>query len=401
MVTDKKEGSNCRFLTLHLGTDMITISGRIPIFIHPSFWFIAALIGFINSFTVFGTLMWMVIIVISVLIHEMGHALTALFFGLHPRIELVALGGLTMHEGGSLSSWRQFLVVLNGPLFGFALFLLASLLLTIPSFTSPFGRSIVSSFRMVNFFWTVLNLLPILPLDGGQLLRVVCEAIFGPKGLRYSFLTSAILAFTVGVAGFFIGAFFLGVIFFLFAFNGLDAFRKTKHYAVPDQNEGLKSYLLQAEELIEQGRADDARLFLEEIRRKTSEGMIYSAATQYLAQIKAEQGLTRDAYILLKPLRDELPMPLLLLLQKCAFIEKDYVLVSDLAATCYQIAPSPEIALRNAFSYASLEDAHSAIGWLQAAFQEGVDNLSEILRETVFDPIRSDPHFQDFSKKFS
>src|SRR3972149_11388238 len=109
-----------------MGMMMIRIPGKIPIIIHPTFFIIAALIGYINSFSLIGTLIWIGIILVSVIIHEFGHALTALIFGQKPRIELVALGGLTYHEGGGLPYWKQFIIVFDGPLFGFFLFIFAS-----------------------------------------------------------------------------------------------------------------------------------------------------------------------------------------------------------------------------------------------------------------------------------
>src|SRR3989344_6678184 len=73
---------------------MIVIPGRIPVAIHPFFWLIAGLIGWMNSHTLFGMLAWIGIILVSVLVHEFGHALTAVFFKQKTKIQLVALGGL-------------------------------------------------------------------------------------------------------------------------------------------------------------------------------------------------------------------------------------------------------------------------------------------------------------------
>src|SRR5579883_1974403 len=100
---------------------MIRFGKRIPVLIRPTFWLFAAIIAFIYGRTLWGTLIWTGIIFVSVLFHEYGHALTAMFFGRKPRIEIVALGGLTMHDGEKLSAWKQFLIVLNGPLFGLLL----------------------------------------------------------------------------------------------------------------------------------------------------------------------------------------------------------------------------------------------------------------------------------------
>ncbi|MBS0653626.1 MAG: stage IV sporulation protein FB, partial [Verrucomicrobia bacterium] len=60
---------------------MITIPGKIPISIYPTFWLFAALIGYMNSMSLIGTVIWIGIIFVSVLFHEFGHALTAWAFG--------------------------------------------------------------------------------------------------------------------------------------------------------------------------------------------------------------------------------------------------------------------------------------------------------------------------------
>src|SRR5947209_5378336 len=101
---------------------MIRIPGRIPVAVHPTFWLFAALVGYANSMSVLGTMVWVAIIFISILFHEFGHALTALLFGKSPRIELVAFGGVTYHEGEKLPFWKQFFIVFNGPFFGFLLY---------------------------------------------------------------------------------------------------------------------------------------------------------------------------------------------------------------------------------------------------------------------------------------
>ena len=99
---------------------MIHIPGKIPITIRPFFFLTAGLIGFLNSRSLVGTLVWIFVIFISVLVHEFGHGLTARAFGLKPRIELVALGGLTYHQGDKLPFLKQFFIVLNGPEFVFS-----------------------------------------------------------------------------------------------------------------------------------------------------------------------------------------------------------------------------------------------------------------------------------------
>ena len=171
---------------------MITIPGRISISIHPFFWLFAALIGWMNSQSFFGTLIWIGIIFISVLFHEFGHALSAVFFRQTARIQLVALGGVTTFNGPKLKFWQQFLIVLNGPLAGLLLFFLASLALQLPL---PLRFSeLIAAIRIVNLFWSFANLLPVLPLDGGQLLRITLEGFFGVKGYKASLIIGIVFA---------------------------------------------------------------------------------------------------------------------------------------------------------------------------------------------------------------
>jgi len=91
---------------------------KIPVTISPFFWLLAAFIGFMGTGNIQGTLIWMVVIIASVLVHEFGHALTALFFGQKVRVQLVAFGGMTERQGPKLKLWQEFLITLNGPLAG-------------------------------------------------------------------------------------------------------------------------------------------------------------------------------------------------------------------------------------------------------------------------------------------
>ncbi|MCE2982169.1 MAG: M50 family metallopeptidase, partial [Parachlamydia sp.] len=97
---------------------MIYIPGKIPIRIFPFFWLLIVMIGWLNTQSIPETAIWAAVIFISVLIHEFGHALTAVAFGQEAEISLVGLGGLTKREGPTLAKWKDFIIVLNGPLAG-------------------------------------------------------------------------------------------------------------------------------------------------------------------------------------------------------------------------------------------------------------------------------------------
>ena len=173
---------------------MLNISGRVPIVIHPFFWVLAFFIGWVNTFTFSGTVIWMVVILISVLVHEMGHALMGLSFGQKARIELVGFGGMTVREGPKLKLWQEFLVVFCGPFAGIALFLSALYLSeVIPERFHVFYMALRIT-ALVNLFWSVFNLIPVLPLDGGHLMRIALEGAFGYRGVKISLFLGILLA---------------------------------------------------------------------------------------------------------------------------------------------------------------------------------------------------------------
>jgi stage IV sporulation protein FB len=200
----------------------------IPVRIQPLFWVFAALIGWMSSGTLFGTLAWVGIIFFSVLFHEYGHAFTAVCFKQRASIQLVALGGLTTFDGPKLKSWQRFLIVLNGPLFGFGLFVIATVLLQY-SWT-PILMAIFRATQVANLFWTVVNLFPVLPLDGGQLLRIVLEALFGVKGLKLALLVGAVISSVCTLGFLLLQQYLAAALFALFAFQGFSSGGKTVRY---------------------------------------------------------------------------------------------------------------------------------------------------------------------------
>lgn len=376
---------------------MIRIRGKIPITIYPSFWVLTSIISlFLGQGDFIKILIWIPVIFISVLFHEFGHALTALIFGRHPRIELVAMGGLTYHDGDKLPFWKQFLITLNGPVFGFIIVVAVFLLKEIPYFGTGYVSVLLQQILLVNIFWTVVNLIPVLPLDGGQLLRLTLEKIFGYKGLRYAFLWSALLSLGFCLLLFLTQNFLAGAIFFLFAFENFDNYRKSRFVRDSDQRDEYKKIFLEAEMNLRQGNKEKALTAFETLRASSKNGIIFDTATQYAAFLHYEQGHVQEAYKILLPLKDRLDPDALVLLHRVAYEQNDFPMVAELGGSVFQYAPEAEVALRNAYAAAHLKLAEASIGWLQTARQCGVENLNEIVLEKDFDLIRGEPAFQEF-----
>lgn len=118
-------------------------------------------------------LVFAVLLYLSVLLHELSHALAAKAFRLPVRsITLHFLGGVTEIEGEPDTPWREFVVSVVGPLTSLAVgaAALGGALLT------PDGtlfRLMLYGLAFTNLVVGGLNLVPGLPLDGGRVLRAL------------------------------------------------------------------------------------------------------------------------------------------------------------------------------------------------------------------------------------
>jgi Zn-dependent protease len=118
---------------------------------------------------------------LSVLLHEMGHALVSAGFGLRPEVSLVGFGGFTRHQPARRPR-DEFLIVAAGP--SVNLLLAGAFLIGSSYVHQPLLAEILGWGKQVNLVWAAYNLLPIVPLDGGQLARITMRRIFSKSPVR-------------------------------------------------------------------------------------------------------------------------------------------------------------------------------------------------------------------------
>lgn len=112
-----------------------------------------------------------VLLLVSVLVHELAHALTAKIYGWPTqKIVLNLWGGHTQFESFTATPGRSVLVALAGPAANFVLAAGAWLLLTGATLGSV-AEILTNIFMWANFLIAVFNVLPGLPLDGGRLVE--------------------------------------------------------------------------------------------------------------------------------------------------------------------------------------------------------------------------------------
>ncbi|RMA97314.1 site-2 protease family protein [Hydrogenothermus marinus] len=112
-----------------------------------------------------------VLLFICVLLHELGHSLVAMHFGISVKeINLFIFGGVAMIEGEAKSPKEEFLIAIAGPITSFILglfFLILALLYPVDDILN----GIINYLFYVNFIIAFFNLVPAFPLDGGRILR--------------------------------------------------------------------------------------------------------------------------------------------------------------------------------------------------------------------------------------
>ncbi len=221
----------------------------IPVRVHPLFWLVVLVLGYTAGDAI-SLLLWVVAVFVAILIHEMGHALTMRAYGFYPWITLYGFGGLTSYDyryasrqSGS-DTLPQILITLAGPGAGF---LLAGLILlgmyaaghgndvVFPDSAVPIpwvrlpnriAEELLSQLLFISIAWGIINLMPIYPLDGGQVAREVLQRLNPREGIRRSLQLSVVAA--VAVAMFWLfqwGGLFVPLLFGYLAYSSIVTLR--------------------------------------------------------------------------------------------------------------------------------------------------------------------------------
>lgn len=143
-------------------------------------------------------LLWIPVLFISVLFHELAHAAMIGAFGYGPsEIVLGGIGGATMNRRRA-RPWHDLVISLAGPISSFALAWLLMILEARVAFLQrdPMMVALVPLLVRANVWWGIFNLLPISPLDGGHAVRNFFR-MFLPD--RTAFTISVWIAIVVGI----------------------------------------------------------------------------------------------------------------------------------------------------------------------------------------------------------
>jgi membrane-associated protease RseP (regulator of RpoE activity) len=224
--------------------------------VRVKFWFWFATLLFCGDMDTKSALVWVGVCFVSILLHEFGHVIAFRLFGTDAYAVLYGFGGLAVPDNGIQGTLAQFVVAMAGPIAGF---LGAALVMSLayiggmhphivwnsflPSI-SPWPEIttanvahlranylwyvMVQDLLYVNFFWGLVNLLPVFPLDGGHAARAIFERRDHYNGKRTAYLVSAITGGMLVLAGVLARNLYLILLFGLLAAGSAQQFEATR-----------------------------------------------------------------------------------------------------------------------------------------------------------------------------
>lgn len=168
--------------------------GKTTVDVEVSFLFICALFVFsdIQTMAVQYALLWVPVLFISVILHELAHAGSSAMFGYGAsRIVLAGLGGYTVNAARK-KPWHDTVISFAGPLASFAIAFGASMIHPNDRFLS----ALLPLLAQANIFWGIFNLVPVSPLDGGHVVRNFLRIFLRE---RTAFVVAVWIAFVAGI----------------------------------------------------------------------------------------------------------------------------------------------------------------------------------------------------------
>ena len=190
----------------------------IPLLVDPSWFLILILYSTVNGSDFYAQYSWGVLLAAiaglsmalllfgSVLVHELGHSLTARAQGIQVNsITLFMFGGVASIDRESKTPGQAFLVAAAGPAVSFILFILLGIL----AVALPQGNPVAvlaQSLSRINLVLALFNLIPGLPLDGGQILKSLVWKVTGNrfKGIHWAARSGQILGWLAVAFGLFV-----------------------------------------------------------------------------------------------------------------------------------------------------------------------------------------------------
>lgn len=389
----------------------------IPVAVEPWFLVVPALLGLaLGDLSL--VLAWVVVVFVSVLVHELGHAVAFARYGLEPRVRIHALGGVTMAAGDLGWSQRVF-TSFAGPAAGFVLGAIAAVpwvFDAVPS--SGFGRQVMLLALWVNLGWGMANLLPALPLDGGHILEAVLQHRYGDAGWRAARGVTAAVAAVAAVVAFAYGFVIAAALVAMFGFQAFSEMRQSptsshgealeraaRHVIDGDSHAALETLDSLSTDLPD-GLAGDAGWIeaaaLSHVddpdrarRSLLSALLVRPAVPARLANaIQPDDESVEWVLIQLSAAPPDVAHAAYASLQRLLHRNGRFRLSVEAGRRAWELRPSPEVAWELACSFSRSGFTEVACEWLDAAVAGGLDDPGRLGSDLDLEPLRGMTDFE-------
>ena len=214
-----------------------------PVTVDISFLIIVGLLGWYPGVALRDVAIWVVLATVGVLVHELGHAFVARTTGAEPVITLAGLGGLTSYvPPNPVSRARSVAISVAGPAVGIVIGGALYAVAAATDIQSDLWSTVLRLAIYITLFWSVLNLLPILPLDGGQTLRELLPGGRAKREVRAAMVSIAV-SVVVGIVAYRAGLVFgTLMVAFLIASNVM-TIRQARELEGRDVNQRVSALL--------------------------------------------------------------------------------------------------------------------------------------------------------------
>ena len=437
-----------------------------PLKVDISFFILAAILGWRGD-SAASVVIWVAIVFGSVLFHELGHAFAGRAFGLSPRIQLYGMGGLTSWSEGAerLSPVKMIVVSLAGPIAGAVLgglVLVAGLWLGLHKDRGLLGVAF-GDLLWVNFGFGILNMIPMLPLDGGKVMSSLEELVRGKSDATVSRIISLLIAVIGGLLSLKVGWLWTLILSCFFALaNGTALLKQFQQHSdrklgglleearnAVQKGDGALAVTL-ARQALESAKSDSAKtqalqlLVHAHIRRRN-----FNQAAEALNQLQSiagadpylqgflllemgditraltvlEQAFERrpskwtgyllgQAYIKAKRFDDAMALcsnpaladftgPLCVALEGEAFQAGRYETAMRAGVLAFERERDPLVAYNVACALARSARSEEAIEWINRAVDAGFKDHAKIKADPDLDTLRGRPEFQSIYGKLA
>jgi len=311
--------------------------GSIPVRVDPGFWLIT-LVLFSRLGDPKGIGLAMLLAFVAVLTHELGHALAARAFGASPEIMLYSMGGLTRYAApGHRPYGRMQSIVTSfaGPLAGFILALatfscvvalttggtiaqraaaigkLAHNHLLTGNPSADLATLALSLTLYINLGWGVINLLPILPLDGGNIIRALLAGSDPDSGTVRALWVSVVVGPLVALHFYARGQWLTAMLFAYFVASTVRQLIELRRVSA-DRKTGLHARLEDAQQSLISGDVDRAETQARAVIDLAVSPVVRRTGVHMLAVARLQRGDARSALDVLRQLADTETDPFLL-----------------------------------------------------------------------------------------